>query len=160
MDSFLKEYLKSNNVNYVLHKHKAVFTVNESKKIEKGIPGMHCKTLFMKDEKGRFYLIGMKADTRLDVKSLEDHFSVGKLRFASKEELKENLNVSPGSVSIFNIINSPCPDKIILVITKDVWGAEIVGFHPNINTETLELSNKDLKKYYDSIKSKKEVLSF
>ena len=45
-----------------------------------------------------------------------------------------------------------------LIIDKEVWGAEKVGFHPNTNIATLELKHEDLKKFYDSLRSEKRIM--
>ena len=37
--------------------HPAVFTVEESKTLRGKLPGAHVKNLFLKDKKGRFFLI-------------------------------------------------------------------------------------------------------
>lgn len=157
MDEILKDYLSKHKISYNLHKHSAVFTVAESSKDEKimKIPGLHCKTLFLKDDLGRFYLVGMPAHKRLDIKKLERHLGVKKLKFGSEEELKK-INLIPGSVSIFGAIYSR---DVVLIITKDVWDAEIVGFHPNVNTETLEITHENLERYYNSLDNQKEVIA-
>ncbi len=159
MDLALKKYLDKFKVNYKIHKHAAVSKVEESQRIKIKIPGLHCKTLFLKDESGRFYLIGMKAEKRLNMKIIRNYFNIKKIEFASPSELKENLNISPGSVSIFNLVNSRKSGKIILIIDKEVWDSEIVGFHPNINTETLEIAHKSLENYYNSLPSDKFIIS-
>ena len=37
--------------------HEAVFTVAESSKLERELPGGHTKNLFLKDKKGRLFLV-------------------------------------------------------------------------------------------------------
>jgi len=153
----LKDYLDKNEIKYKLHKHIAVFRVIESKKIHEKISGLHCKTLFLKDNNENFYLVGMPAEKKLCTKSLKRHLGVKKINFGSPNELKLKTGLVPGSVSIFGIINS---DKDVgIVIDKIVWESEIVGFHPNVNTETLEISHSDLKKYYESLNCKKNILN-
>ena len=61
----------------------------------------------------------------------------------------------PGSVSIFGAIYS---SEVMLILDKEVWDAEIVGFHPNVNTETLEIGHGGLEKYYNSLANRKEVV--
>ncbi|MCH7568165.1 MAG: hypothetical protein IIA87_01975 [Nanoarchaeota archaeon] len=157
MERKLKNYLEKNNVKYVLHKHPAVFTVKESKRLKKNIPGLNCKTLFLKDNKRKFYLVGMPADKRLDNKKLRAHLNIRKIRFGTVEELKDKVNLTPGSVSIFGMIyiNSY---NIKLILDKEVWESDVVGFHPNINTETLEIKHEDLEKFYNSLDCEKEVI--
>ncbi len=120
-------------------------------------PGvLHTKNLFLKDEANNFYLICMYANKRLDLKLLKKKLKArDKLSLASPEQLKEHLNLTPGSVSIFGMIHAK---NVSLILDKQVWESEKVGFHPNINTSTLELSHTDLKKFYDSLKSKKEII--
>jgi len=157
MDTQLLSYLDKNNIRYKIHVHPAVFTVYESKELKQKIPGLHCKTLFLKDENGMFYLVGMPAEKRLNIKKLEKYLGVKKLRFGSEGELKREVNLEPGSVSIFGAIY--IKDKNIkLVIDKEVWDAEITGFHPNFNTATLEIKHEDLKKFYDSLSCEKEIV--
>lgn len=116
---------------------------------------MHTKSLFLKDEKGCFYLVCLPADKRLDIKFLEKYFSVKKLRFGSPEELKSELNLMPGSVSLFGMIYS---SSVLLVLDKAIWNAKTSGFHPNINTATLEIGRDNLGKFYNSLNCPKEII--
>jgi Ala-tRNA(Pro) deacylase len=155
MDPALKKYLENHSIKYQIYNHPAVFTVAEAKAIKEKFPAQHAKCLFLKDDKGKFYLVGMKADKRLDTKALRKYLHVEKLHFASPEELKQELNLTPGSVSIFGMIYSK---NTILLIDKEVWEAKAVGFHPNINTATLVIDNENLKRYCNSLNCKKEVI--
>jgi len=157
MDLVLKSYLAKHNISYKLHKHPAVFTVEQSKKEPaiQGIPGVRTKSLFLKDEKGKFYLVSMAGEKRLNIRALEKHLKVKHLQFGSPEELKSELKLAPGSVSIFSLIHT---SNTRLIIDKDVWNAEIAGFHPNVNTATLVIDHENLEKFCNSLKCKKEVL--
>lgn len=157
MEEKLENYLKRNSVNYVLHEHPAIFTVEESKKLVKNKTYLHTKSLFLKDENGNFYLVSLPADKRLDMKFLENHFSLKKLKFGSPEELKDKLNLTPGSVSLFGMINSA---EVFLIVDMKVWTAERSGFHPNINTSTLEINHDNLQKFYNSLNCRKEIIDF
>jgi Ala-tRNA(Pro) deacylase len=155
MDEKLKEYLSKHNINFKQHMHKAVFTVAESQKIKDPIPGMHTKNLFLKDENKKYYLVCMFAHKKLNIKNLKSHLKVKELHFSSPEELKEQLNLTPGSVSIFGMIYT---SSVYLIIDKDIFSAEISTHHPNINTETLELTHNELEKFLSTLKSKFEIL--
>lgn len=54
MDETLKGYLEKNKVDYKIHEHPAVFTVEESKKLKKEIPGLHCKCSSLKTNAENF----------------------------------------------------------------------------------------------------------
>jgi hypothetical protein len=49
-----------------------VFTVAESQELRGEIAGAHAKNLFVKDKKGRFFLITALEDARLDLKKLHE----------------------------------------------------------------------------------------
>ncbi len=157
MDPKLMQYLKEHGVKYIVHEHPAVFTVEEAEKVITSMPGvMHTKNLFLKDGSGKFFLVCMNALRRLDLKALKDILHAKKkLFFASSEELKEKLHLTPGSVSILGMIYA---QDVTLIIDKEVWESERVGSHPNINTATLELKHEDLEKFYHSLTTEKFIL--
>ncbi len=155
MDLYLKQYLEKHDIKYKIYKHKAVFTVKQSSLIKTKIPGKHTKCLFLKDEKQDFYLIALPAEKRLDTKSLKNKLKIKKLNFASTEELKKELNLIPGSVSIFGMIYAKNTN---LIIDKELWEAESAGFHPNINTSTIVLNHENLEKFYNSLEIKKSIM--
>ena len=155
MDVNLKIYLEKHNIQYTNYAHSAVFTVEESRKIKINISAQHTKCLFLKDENSQFYLICLSAEKRLNILLLRKKFNLKKLYFASAEELKSNLNLFPGSVSIFGMIYAK---SVYLIIDKSIWDANKVGFHPNINTATIVLDHDNLEKFYNSLKSKREII--
>jgi len=154
MDKNLKDYLNKQQISYKIHEHPAVFTVEESEKLDLKLSYMHTKSLFLKSD-SNFYLVCMNALKRLNIKKLESHFKLKKLRFASPEELKKELNLTPGSVSIFGMIYAK---KTILVIDKEVWDSALVGFHPNINTATLEINHQNLEKFINFLNCEKHII--
>ncbi|MFH1290899.1 MAG: prolyl-tRNA synthetase associated domain-containing protein [Nanoarchaeota archaeon] len=157
MKQDLKDHLEKNNVSYEVHEHPAVFTVEDSKKLKNEIPGLHCKCLFLKGNNQKFYLVAMPAEKRLEMKSLRKKLDVKKLHFSSSGELKERLNLTPGSVSIFGMIHAK-PGEVVFIIDKEVWDAGVVGFHPNINTATLEISHENLERFLNSLDSDKKIM--
>lgn len=152
MDARLKLYLKKLNIKYKIHKHKATFTVAQSKDVKKSIPGSHTKCLLMKDENKNYYLIAISAEKMLNKKLFKKMLNIKQIVFASPEELKKELNLLPGNVSIFGMLNSK---NTLLIIDRELWNAPIVCFHPNINTETLEIPHKSLEIFLNSLSKKK-----
>ena len=134
-------FLEKNKIPFKKYAHKPVFTVEESKEIHKEIPGMHAKSLFLKDGLGRFYLCCIPAEKKLNTNALRKELNVSKLRFSTAEELLSELNLTPGSVSLFGMLNAK---NTTLILDKAL--ADAVGFHPNINTSTYVLSKADLEK--------------
>ncbi|MEK6933700.1 MAG: YbaK/EbsC family protein [Nanoarchaeota archaeon] len=156
MDEKLKQYLEKHNISYTIYEHPAVFTVAESDKVTKHIPGARSKNLFLKDENNNFYLVTMPGKKRLNTKLLRAHFKIKELNFASPDELRKQLNISPGSVSLFCMIYAS--EKVILIIDGEILNAEQAGFHPNKNTSTIVLDHNNLEKFLNTLKNRREVI--
>lgn len=141
----LMDRLASINVPFVLHEHEAVFTVEESNRIDAQIPGTHTRNLFLKDKKDRMFLVTLRHDTLVDLNKLRVLLGAGRFSFGSPERLWTYLGVRPGSVTPFSIINDK-DHKVTLVLEEGMMQQEIVNFHPLLNTMTVGLSpNKFLE---------------
>jgi Ala-tRNA(Pro) deacylase len=62
--------LDSLGVEHPTREHPAVFRVGEGEEIKAAIPGAHTKNLFLKDAKGRLWLISAQDRTAIDLKRL------------------------------------------------------------------------------------------
>lgn len=130
--------------------HEPVFTVAESKAVKDIIPGAHSKNLFVKDKKGRFFLISAKHDTMIDLKRTHETLGAsGRLSFGSAEQLKELLGVEPGSVTAFAVVNDT-QGKVTMVLDANLMEHERVNFHPLVNSMTTGVSREDLVKFLRS----------
>ena len=130
--------------------HVAVFTVAESKELRGKVPGHHTKNLFLKDKKGRIFLVSALESTRIDLKRLHERLGAsGRLSFGSAELLMEKLGVTPGSVTAFAVVNDHAGD-VTMVLDSTLATGEDVNFHPLINTATLRVSRDDLLAFFRS----------
>ena len=128
-----------------------------SQKYNKNIRGIHSKNLFVKDRKSkRFYLVILPADKKLNLEELDKKLG-DKLKFANENNLKEILGVESGAVSPFGLINDKNNNAIVVTDNK-IWNSDYVSFHPNINTETLELTKEDFHKYLNSLKNRINII--
>ena len=152
---FLIDYFKKHNISYRLYEHPAVFTVAESKKVTQHIPGLRTKSLFLRDEHANFYLVCMPGEERLNIKALRALLNVKELHFGSPEELKQELRVTPGSVSLFAMIHA---HSTTLIIDQHVWDAPLIGAHPNINTSTLVITHAALERFCASLAHPPKIL--
>jgi Ala-tRNA(Pro) deacylase len=62
----------------------------------------------------------------------------------------EKMGLTPWSVSPFWLINNTEKD-IEVYIDTEISTAELVNFHPNINTASLSLTHKMFQKYLETI---------
>lgn len=133
---------------YTTYTHKAVFTVEESDTIHADMPGMHCRNLFLRDKKKNMFLVVAANETMIDLKKLAPMIDGGRLSFGSADRLWENLGVTPGSVCPFSIVNDT-DQNVKIILDQKMMSADIVNYHPMINTMTIGLSPKDLVKYIE-----------
>lgn len=146
MDESLKQWLSNHNIEYILHTHPAVFTVPEAKIHTGHISGSHCKNLFLKNKKsGQLYLVTIPYDKRLDLNQFRRMIGAPKVRFAEPEDLLEVLGITPGAVSPLGLVNDT-EDKVIFMIDEDIWNANEICCHPNVNTETLQIPGTEFQK--------------
>lgn len=133
-----------------VHHHPAVFTVEESQKIDAQIPGVHTRNLFLKDKKGAMFLVTLRHDTRVDLNKLNTLLGAGRFSFGSPERLWTYLGVRPGSVTPFAIINDKNHD-VTLVLEEGMMQQKLVNYHPLINTMTLGITPDGLLKFLEKI---------
>ncbi|MBI5798277.1 prolyl-tRNA synthetase associated domain-containing protein [Candidatus Woesearchaeota archaeon] len=146
METYIKDFLEKNKILYTLYTHPAVFTCEEADIHCKHVPGIPGKNLFLKEEKGKqYFLVILPAHKKLNMNTLATILQVNKVKFANETELKDILELTPGSVSILGLINDK-EKKVQLIIDQELWNAETVNFHPNINTESLTFDKKTFHK--------------
>jgi Ala-tRNA(Pro) deacylase len=127
--------------------HEAVFTVAESRGVKGRIPGAHSKNLFVKDKKGRFFLVSAKDETDIDLKRLHEAIGAsGRLSFGSADQLRALLGVEPGSVTAFAVVNDR-EGRVSMILDEALMAHERVNFHPLVNTMTTGLKREDLVRF-------------
>lgn len=147
------EVLDELGISYTSKEHPPVFTVEEAEDVWKDIEGTHCKNLFLRDQKGkRHFLVVLKHLKKADLRSLSEQIGAGKLSFASEKRLNKYLGLETGAVSPFGLINDQ-QKEVEVVLDKDLKNAELVNFHPNVNTATVTISFKDFNRFLDWCKN-------
>lgn len=126
--------------------HRPVFTVDEGADIKAQLPGGHTKNLFLKDKKGALYLISAIAETRIDLNAVAKLIGAARFSFGSAELLQRHLGVTPGSVTVYAVINDP-EQRVRLILDEALFAHDPVHFHPLRNDATIALSPADLLKF-------------
>ena len=143
----LLEFLASLGIKAETIEHEAVFTVAESRGVKSRIPGAHSKNLFVKDKKGRLFLITARDETPIDLKRAHEAIGAsGRLSFGSADQLREALGVEPGSVTPFGVINDT-DHRVSVILDANLMEYERVNFHPLVNTMTTGVSREDLVRF-------------
>jgi Ala-tRNA(Pro) deacylase len=143
----LLAYLSSHGIEADTVAHAPVFTVAQSRTIKVGVPGAHSKNLFLKDKKGRLFLLSAKDETAIDLKRLHAAIGAsGRLSFGSADLLRETLGVEPGSVTPFAAINDT-EGRVTIVLDAELMHHARVNFHPLVNAMTTGVSREDLVRF-------------
>jgi Ala-tRNA(Pro) deacylase len=139
--------------------HPPVFRVEEGREIKAAMPGGHTKNLFLKDAKDRLWLVCALGDTRVDLKRLHHAIGSARLSFGSAELLERALGVTPGSVTLFALINDT-EHAVSLVLDSALLDHELVNFHPLANDATTAVSRDGLLAFLRALGVTAQVVDF
>jgi len=143
-------YFTTLGIAFEPHQHPPIATAEEGDLHWAGIDAIHCKNLFLRNQKGtRHYLVILAHTKRADLRAVADQIGDGKLSFASPERLMKYLGVTPGSVSPFGLIHDH-DHHVRVYLDRELKQATRISFHPNINTATFVLSYADFERFLAS----------
>ena len=144
----LLDRLDALGVGYRRFDHPAVFTCEEA---ERAMPAetdaAHTKNLFLRDAKERrHWLLVTDCAKQVDLRALAAAIGAHKLGLASPERLARYLGLTPGSVTLFGLINDR-DHAVELVIDRDVWARSSWRCHPLVNTATLVVGRAGIESF-------------
>ena len=139
----LFDYLDKLGISHSTHDHPPIFTVEEGAEIKASLPGGHTKNLFLKDKAGRYFLICALGDTSIRINKLHPLLGCKRLSFGKPDPLLELLGVTPGSVTLFSILNDT-EHQVTLILDAALQKHDIVNFHPLLNDATTAISSADM----------------
>ena len=138
------ELLDSLNVPYFRVDHERADTIEQCHSVEKELGAPIPKNLFLTNrQKTAFYLLIMPGDKPFKTKFLSAQIGSARLSFASAEQMLENLDITPGSVSVLGLMNDKA-NKVRLLRDKELLSQEYIGCHPCINSSTLKIKTVDI----------------
>jgi Ala-tRNA(Pro) deacylase len=128
---------------HATHRHRPVFTVEESRDLKASLPGGHTKNLFLKDKKSRLFLLSALGDTVIDLNAVSKLIGSGRFSFGNAELLLRHLGVTPGSVTLFGLIND-AERHVTVMLDEALFAHDPVNFHPLRNDATTAISPADM----------------
>jgi Ala-tRNA(Pro) deacylase len=139
--------------------HPPVFTVEEARTHCGHLPGGHCKNLFLKDKKGRLWLIVTLESQPIDLKALNQALGAARFSFGKPELLFETLGVTPGSVTPFALIND-LDLRVSVVLDAAMMAMERLNYHPLSNDATTAISPQGLLDLITSFGHRPRIFDF
>ncbi len=160
MKDYEKVYaeLEKLNIAYNIVEHPPALTTEEADKYIEGMEGVRTKTLFLTNDKKKvFYLLIMDGADKLDMKNFSNLVEEKRVKFASDELLFDKLGVTPGTVSLFSLLNDE-KKEVRLYFDSKIMKERIMTFHPNNNTKTIFLLTEDILKFLECNEIKYHII--
>lgn len=147
-EDLLAELTKMGIVHHTM-RHEALFTVEQSKALYDKMPGGQTKNLFLKDKKGRHFLVSMEHDAVVDLKTIHVRLGAqGRVSFGNAEDMLAFLGVVPGSVTLFGIINDT-ENQVTVFLDEGLLAFEKINAHPLTNEATTNIATKDMLRFLE-----------
>lgn len=143
-------YLEALGLEATTHHHPPVFTVEQAQALKGDLPGAHTKNLFLRDKKGRMWLLTALHDRAVDLRSLADRLGArGRLSFGSEARLMRYLGVQPGSVTPLAAVNDP-GGRVTILLDEGLRDHDLWNAHPLDNGMTTALTGSDLVRFLEA----------
>ena len=152
-------FLDAHGIAHATLEHAPVFRVDEGREIKARLPGGHTKNLFLKDARGRLWLVSALGETAVDLKRLPAAIGSARLSFGSPERLHAALGVRPGSVTALALLNDP-EHAVTFVTDAALMAADPVNFHPLSNDATTALSREGFRAFLRALGREPVIVDF
>jgi len=116
--------------------HPPLFTVQASRRLRGSIPGGHTKNLFLRDKRGRVFLLCALEDAAIDLKGVHHRLDAGRFSFGSAALMRDLIGIEPGAVTPFALMNDTA-GRVAVVLDAPMMRQENLNFHPLVNTTTI-----------------------
>lgn len=146
----LLAYLRELGIEAVTTQHPPVFTVEEAKALRGDLPGAHTKNLFVRDKKGRMWLVVALESRPVDLRATAERLGHKRFSFGSPKRLMQYLGVSPGSVTPLALVNDRT-GSVRVALDEGLRAIEPWNFHPLVNSMTTTIMSADMLRFLDAI---------
>ncbi len=143
--------LEESNVPYKRSEHEAVRTSEEAAKIRGVELKTGVKAMLLKTEEGKYIMVLLEADKRVDLKKIAEMENTKKLSFAKMDEVTLETGCQPGGVPPFGHTKNSEPNRIKTYLDKNILENEQVNFNAGDNTISVSMRGKDLDKVVNYI---------
>ena len=155
--SDLLDILREKNIDFQVHEHKPLYTVEDSEKLRGKIDGSHTKNLFLKNKKNEFFLFTCNERAKIDLKQFSKSINAKNLSFANENYLEKYLGIKPGSVSPYALLNDK-ENNVSFYLDENLEKSEKINYHPLINDTTITMKTSDFINFI--LENKKRINIF
>ena len=126
--------------------HQPLRTVEEAKAVRPNVAYGHTKNLFVRNKKGKMWLLTLHEDREIDLKTAAQQVGTNRFSFCSAERLMHYLGVIPGAVSPFAMMND-ITSEVTFYIDEVLLSHPEWHVHPLDNSMTTTISSEALLKF-------------
>lgn len=139
--------------------HPPVFTVEQARALRGELPGGHCKNLFLRDKKGKMWLVVCREDLPIDLKALGPRIGGSHLSFGSPDRLMRYLGVIAGAVTPLAVINDHGA-AVEVILDRALLELDPLNFHPLDNARTTAIAAADLLRFLRAVDHEPRIVDF
>ena len=142
--------LEKNNIEYDEIDHEVSTSCEDSKELraKAGLEWLGSKNL-MFHCKEKFYMIVTHADKRINAKRFKKEFGSKNIRFASAEEITEQIWGTIGCIPSFGFTNTQIP----IFVDSEIFEQQYFMFNPDDPTKTIRIKTGDLNFIFNSLEN-------
>ena len=132
------------NIHYRRIDHAPAMTMEACAAADAAMGGVICKNLLLCNRQcTQFYLLLLPGDKVFKTSILSKEIGSSRLSFADGSYMEQYLDITPGSLSVMGLMNDK-DNHVQLLIDEELLAGETIGFHPCINTSSLQVRISDL----------------
>lgn len=147
-----EQWLKSENVEYSLHKHEKALNMDEMKANVKLAHAPYIKNMFYKLKKGGFGVLVALDDTQVKKAFWKEiNMTHNHIRMGEEKDLMDVMHCYKGCVNPFSLKNDTDGKVSVFIMDKKLKGVDWYAFHPGDNSCTIELKREDFNRLMDKI---------
>jgi Ala-tRNA(Pro) deacylase len=141
-------WLAAHGIAFDRFDHPPVFTCEEADRlVPAAARAVQTKNLFLRSKKGdRHWLLVTDCRKPVDLKALGPVIGAEHLSLGSPDRLQRYLGLTPGSVTIFGLVNDP-DHAVSVVIDEEIDRLPAWRCHPMVNSATLVVPREGLARF-------------
>ena len=130
---------------YRMTAHAPLLTVADARAVRGRLESAagHIKNLFLRNRKGKLWLLTVHEERRVDLKAAAAQLQAGRLSFASPETLLRHLGVLPGAVTPLALLND-VNRAVTFYMGEELGNTELIHPHPLVSTATVTMRRTEL----------------
>ena len=137
------ELISAMGIGYKYMEHPAAATMADCKAVEEAFGAVMPKNIFLcPRNKSAFYLLITRPNAKYKTADISKQLGVSRLSFGPEAELKEYLMTTPGAITPMGLMFDS-GKNVTLVVDSALKDAELLAFHPCVNTMSLAMTGAD-----------------